>query len=221
MLELARLTRLNFTVSHRVGEWLLASGIHHVAPLPQAADLDLDRAPATIDPALRCQVSFIGSGQYPHRWPLLERLAAEADMQIRGPGWQHSPPGLPVVGGDIRGARFAAAVAAADVSLGINALPDQDDDPATVSNRIWKVLAIGGAFLGQAVPAAESLARDGEHCRWFHGPAEASRLLAELLADPDARAQMAARGRDYVRAHHSYDRRLDTILAAAVPATTV
>jgi spore maturation protein CgeB len=62
------------------------------------------------------------------------------------------------------------------------------------------------------VPGAEALAQDKVHCRWYRSPAEASEVLAELLADPVEREAMAARGRDYVRAHHSYDQRLGVIL---------
>jgi hypothetical protein len=212
VLDLARRVERTYVVSHRVGDWLRSMNVASVESLPQGADLDLDVAPATIDARYHCDLSFIGSGQYPHRWPLLQRLAGEATMQIRGPGWGMAPADLPVVGGEIRGAAFASAVAAAKVSLGVNALPSQDDDPGAVSNRLWKVLAIGGAFLGQWVPGAEALAQDKVHCRWYRSPAEASEVLAELLADPVEREAMAARGRDYVRAHHSYDQRLGVIL---------
>jgi spore maturation protein CgeB len=125
-----------------------------------------------------------------------------------------------VVGGAVRGRRFALAVAGASVSLGANALPAQDRDPSSSSNRLWKVLACGGAYLGQWVPGIEELARDGEHCRWYRDADGASDILRGLLADPAARREMARRGRQHVLAHHTYAHRLRTIFGEAADAQT-
>jgi hypothetical protein len=205
--------RRSFVVSQAAGSWLTDNSIADVAFLPQAADPDLDRPATTVPEEFRCELSFIGSGNYPHRWPILTRLSGECEMQIRGPGWEGAPGDLPVVGGEIRGAEFAQAIAGAQVSLGANALSAQDRDASTSSNRLWKVLACGGAYLGQWVPGIESLARDGEHCRWYRDAEHASALLRELLDTPDERLAMAERGRAHVLANHSYAHRLKVILS--------
>ena len=104
--------------------------------LPQGIDPDLDRPAATIRPEDRCEVSFIGSGPYPHRWPLLQAVAAVAELRIWGPDWETAPAGLPPSGGRVVGERFAQVVAASAVSLGANALPSQAGDFASASNRM-------------------------------------------------------------------------------------
>lgn len=218
---LARMVATTYVTSQHAGEWLEREGVGGVSFLPQAADPQLDR-PADSPPAeYRCDLSFVGSGNYPHRWPILERLAGECVTQIRGPGWRGAPANLPVVGGPVRGARFAMTVAGAAVSLGANALPVQDRDPASSSNRLWRTLACGGAYLGQWVPGIEELARDGEHCRWYRDADHASAALGELLADPEERRAMAARGRAHVLAGHTYAHRLAVILGLGMPQTRV
>ena len=207
--------------SHAAGDWFRQGGVASVRFLPQAADPIIDRPATTVDEAFRCDLSFVGSGNYPHRWPILERLAAECRMQIRGPGWAGAPAGLPVVGGAVRGERFRMAVGGATVSLGANALPSQDSDPSSSSNRLWRVLACGGAYLGQWVPGIEELARDREHCRWYRDIDHASDLLREMLADPAGCRAMAARGRAHVLAHHTYAHRLRVILELDAAQTRV
>ena len=213
VLDLARRVRRTYVTWSSTGDWLRENGVTDVRFLPQAADLDFDAPAGEVAESFQCDLSFIGSGQYRDRWPLLQRLARECTMQIRGPGWREAPADLPVAGGEIRGHAFAQAVTGAAVSLGANALASLHADPASASNRMWKVLGCGGAYLGQWMPGIEGLAEDGVHCRWFHDADQASAILAELLTDPESRRAMAARGREYVLAHHTYDVRLSLILA--------
>lgn len=78
---------------------------------------------------------------------------------------------------------------------------------------MWKVMACGGAYLGQWTPGIDALAQDGEHCRWFRDADDASRVLRSLLEDRIERDAMAARGRVHVLEHHTYEARLRVLLS--------
>lgn len=191
-----------------------AAGVPVVRFLPQAMDPDRDLPAVATRPAYRCDVSFTGSGPYPYRWPLLRAVAAAFSLQIRGPGWQRVASGLPVAGKSVHGADFAEVVAGACVSLGAHAMAEQEQSYASASNRMWKVLGCGGAYVGPYVPGIEQFARDREHCRWFHSIDECISQIRELIADPDARLAMAARGHAHALAHHTYDHRMRMLLSS-------
>lgn len=191
-----------------------AAGASHALFLPQGADPEFDQ-PARDAPARYvCDLSFVGSGQYPRRHTLLARLAAHCRLQVRGPGWENAPAAIPVAGGRVRGRAFARVVRGAAVCLGIDALEAQRRETCGgTSNRLWRVLAAGGVLLGERVEGIEHFARDGEHARWYTTEAQAVDTLHELLADPAGRAAMARRGRDHVLAHHTYTHRMALLLA--------
>ncbi len=192
-----------------------SAGFGSVAFLPQAMDPARDQPVTHAPDDYSCDVSFVGSGSYPHRWPLLERFAQELRLQIRGPGWQGAPASLPVAGGRVLGRSFAQVVRGAAVSLGMNALPLMDRDDIAMSNRIWKVLGCSGLFLGQWLPRAELLARHGEHCLWFRDADEAVTMAREMIGDPERRARIATAGRAHALAHHTYAHRVPYLLTGA------
>lgn len=190
-------------------------GVPEVRFLPQAIDPDIEKPASTLLAEDACDASFIGSGQYPHRWPLLAAVASVCDLKIWGPSWRSAPRDLPVVGGGLQvvGERFAQVVGASAVSLGANAVPEQDHELASASDRMWKIFGCGGAYLGPWLPGIETMARDGEHCRWYRSTEECIAELRDLLARPEERSAMAARGRAHALAHHTYDARLRMLLA--------
>lgn len=214
-MDLARLVDENYlTTAVQMASWQ-AQGLSNVRFMPQGVDPDVDR-PGTPREAYRCDVSFVGSGQFPFRWPLLQRIATVTPrFQIRGPGWHAAPSDLPIAGGDVRGTDFTDVVASATVSLGAHATPEQAAEHASASNRMWKVLGCGGAYLGPWVPGIEHFARDGEHCAWYRTESDAVTRLDRLLAHPAECRAMAARGRAHALAEHSYDRRLALLLQGA------
>jgi hypothetical protein len=188
-------------------------GVPVVRFLPQALDPDLERPAEVLRDDDRCDASFIGSGQYPHRWRLLQAVAHAVHLKVWGPYWAGAPSDIPVVGGKIVGERFAQVVGASIVSLGANAVPEQDVEVASASDRMWKILACGGAYVGPYVPGIESLAADGEHCRWYRRTDECVAIVRELVAHPERARAMAERGRAHALAHHTYDERLKLLLA--------
>ncbi len=212
VMDLARLVDENYlTTAAQLAAWQ-AQGLTNVHFLPQGVDPDVDR-PGTARDAYRCDVSFVGSGQYPFRWPMLQHVAAAGHrLQIRGPGWQGAPVELPIAGGDVRGDDFADVVSSATVSLGAPATPEQAAEYASASNRMWKVLGCGGAYLGPWVPGIDHFARDGEHCAWYRTDHDAVTRLHLLLAQPAECRAMADRGRAHALAEHTYDHRLAMLL---------
>jgi hypothetical protein len=157
-------------------------------------------------------VSFVGSGQYPHRHAVLRAVASVAQLQIRGPGWADAPPDLPVVGGPVYARRLAQVIRGAAISLGANALPQQDAARASASNRMWKVMGCGGFYLGPLVPEIDRFAAGGRHCAWYRTPADAAELTRYFLAHPEMRTRIAADGRAHALGHHTYAHRLALLL---------
>jgi len=194
-------------------DWYRRSGIDEVGFLPQGVDPDRDR-PATWAPAgFRCDASFVGSGQFAHRYPVLRAVAGVCRLQLRGPGWEQAPADLPVAGGPVHGHRLRQVIRGAAISLGASAFREQDVDRASASNRMWKVLGCGGFYLGPHVPDIEAFAVGERHCAWFRSVAEAAELATHYLARPDDRARIAAAGHAHAHAQHTYAHRVALLLA--------
>ncbi|HET9040469.1 MAG TPA: glycosyltransferase, partial [Gemmatimonadales bacterium] len=213
VLALARLAERMYVSSLSEVETFRAAGIPSVQFLPQGVDPDRDVPAASCPPGDECDVSFVGSGQYPHRYAVLRAVAAAGRLQIRGPSWEDAPRDLPVTGGAVHGRRLAEVIRGAAISLGANAHPEQDGARASASNRMWKVLGCSGFYLGQRVPDIERFAAGGRHCAWYDSPGEAAAQVRHYLARPEERVAIAAAGRAHALKHHTYARRLELLLA--------
>lgn len=190
-----------------------AAGIEQVGFLPQGVDPARD-FPATTAPShFHCDASFVGSGQYPHRYAVLRAVAAVCRLQVRGPGWRLAPDDLPVAGGPVHGRRLRQVIRGAAVSLGASALPEQDADRASASNRMWKVMGCGGFYLGPYVQDIESFAAAGRHCAWYRSAEDAAEQVRHYLASPDERRRIAEAGRAHALRHHTYASRVELLLA--------
>jgi hypothetical protein len=213
VIALARLADQAFATYGYQRDAFLAAGAKGAEFLPQGADPELDAPRPKAPVAWQCDLSFVGSGQYPRRYPFLLAFAEHCRLQVRGPNWAGAPAGIAVAGGPVRGAAFARAVRGATVSLGINALEVQatERDGGT-SNRLWRVLASGGVFLTEAVQGLERFARDGEHVITYRTVDEGVERLRVLLGDEGLRRRLAAAGRAHVLARHTYAHRLDLLL---------
>jgi spore maturation protein CgeB len=204
------------------------AGVPQVLYLPQALDPYVDRPAADAPERFRCDLSFVGSGQYPDRYELLRRMAKVGRLQVRGLCWDGAPADIPVAGGVVYGAAFARVVRGAAISLGAHATHAQNSQVACTSNRMWKVLGCGGFFLGPWQAGVDRFARDGEHCAWYRGPDEAVELAGRYLADPRRREEVAAAGREHALSGHTYAHRVALLLAGrgyelenAPPAQTI
>jgi len=227
VIALGRLVDTMYTTYVPQVEVFRRHGIGQVLHLPQGMDPTLDH-PATrrIPRGYRCDVAFIGNGNFPHRFAVLRAVGRVADLHIRGTGWGAAPGDLPVVGGPVYGRSYARAVAGAAISLGANSLPAMATQYGSASNRMWKVMGCGGFYLGEWVEGLDAFARHGEHCAWFRDPDEAAALTRYYLERPDERRAIAAAGRRHALAHHTYAHRVQLLLAgrgydATAPQTSV
>jgi spore maturation protein CgeB len=212
VVALGRLSERMYLTSYSQMDVFRAAGVPSVSFLPQGVDPDHDR-PAPAAPAdLRCDASFVGSGQYAHRHVVLRAVADVCRLQIRGPGWVPAPAGLPIAGGPVHGRRLAEVIRGAAISLGANAQAEQDEARASASNRMWKVFGCGGFYLGPWVPDVDVFAADGRECAWYRSPAEAAERVRWYLSRPEERARIAAAGRAHALAHHTYAQRLALLL---------
>jgi hypothetical protein len=189
-----------------------SAGVEQVGYLPQGVDPALDRPARWSRRRYRCEVSFVGSGQYPFRHQLLRAVAAKFKLQIRGPGWEDAASDLPVAGGPVRGRQFARVVRGAAISLGGHAFPSQRTEQACASNRMWKILGCGGFYLGPWVEGIDGLAHGGEHCVWYDPADEAVDLIAYYLKRPELRSAIARAGRRHALEHHTYADRVALLL---------
>jgi Glycosyl transferases group 1/DUF based on E. rectale Gene description (DUF3880) len=207
LLQLARVAGRLFVTCRSQLDAYRAAGIGEVYFLPQAMDPVYDRPATRVPSRYRCDLSFVGSGQYPDRHELLRRMSSVGKLQVRGPGWEGVSE-LPVAGGPVWGRRFARVVAGAAVSLGAHAITGQEHQVACDSNRIWKVLGCGGFYLGAWQPGSDEFARHGEHCVWYRDADDAVMLAERYLASPGERGAIAAAGREHALRHHTYAHRL-------------
>lgn len=106
----------------------------------------------------------------------------------------------------------AALYGHARIAIGDNAYANRH---GFVSNRIFEVLASGAFLLHQTVPGLQELTGlvDGEHyVSWQDVDDLQTKIRYWLAARRDAkRQQIAAAGREYVREHHSFDRRVEEL----------
>jgi len=207
----ARASDILYVTCPTMRQAYVRQGIGDVRWLPMALDPEMDFPEETAPAAYACDVSFVGSGQFPDRNALLRRIASAARLQIRGASWRDAKD-LPVAGGPARGKAFRHAVRGASISLGAYATGAQAVAPACISNRVWKVLGCGGFFLGAASPGIGVLYDEGRHTAAFGSDDEAVEQVRHWLAHPVERAAIAASGRAHALAHHTYEHRLRAML---------
>lgn len=212
VIRLGRLVDAMFTTCVPEVATYRGAGVGRVHYLPQGLDPEVDRPVDRVPDRFRCDVAFVGNGHHRHRVAVLEAVAREGRLQIRGPGWEWARGTLPVAGGAIYGRDYARAVAGAAISLGANPLPEMASLYGSASNRMWKVMGCGGFYLGEWVGGMDAFARAGEHCAWYRTPAEAAAQVRRYLADPESRTRIAEAGRRHALAHHTYAHRLRLLL---------
>jgi Glycosyl transferases group 1/DUF based on E. rectale Gene description (DUF3880) len=213
VVRLARVVGRIFVTCHSQMAAYRQAGVPQVLYLPQGLDPSADRPAVSAPARFHCDLSFVGSGQYPDRYDLLRRMAELGRMQVRGPSWDGAPPEIPVSGGPVFGKTFARVVRGAAISLGANATRAQDTQVACTSNRLWKVLGCGGFFLGPWQTGLDRFARDGEHCAWYRSLDEAVELARRYLVVPRRRQEIALAGREHALGRHTYAHRIALLLA--------
>jgi len=90
----------------------------------------------------------------------------------------------------------------------------RDDFPNDANLRVFEVLA-SGALLFTSMPTELTQLgfQEGVHFVGYLNPSEISALVRKYLNDEPARAQIAEAARELVLTEHTYDRRVDRLLA--------
>ena len=90
----------------------------------------------------------------------------------------------------------------------------RDDFPQDANLRVFEVLASGALLLTSLPTELTQLGfQDGIHFVGYTEAAELSRLVRKYLADESARSGIAEAARGLALAEHTYDRRVDLLLA--------
>lgn len=178
--------------------------------LPAAGDADI--VPVAPVPEFSSEVAFIGTGYDQTRAQLLLDVASSHDVRVYGPAWDQWRTELKWNGRSVEGMEFAQVCSSAAVTLGIN--PSRAAGGATyTSDRTWMVILAGAFYLGQGTPGVTQFLRDGEHCVWYSDTAECIARLDLYLRDSQARERIRKEGERFVRAHHTYDQRIASLLS--------
>jgi O-antigen biosynthesis protein len=84
-------------------------------------------------------------------------------------------------------------------------------DEGFIANRVFDALASGAFVVSDRVRDMDHVLDGG--VATFGDPGEVPPLVERYLADPDARRELAARGRAAVLARHTFDHRAAAIIA--------
>jgi spore maturation protein CgeB len=195
---------------------LKAQGLKPVIYLPCACDQTTFH-PQSLDPAdyplLNCTVGFVAV-YYPERGALLSQMQG-LDVGLWGSGWEAAPALDEFPSGTWRGLRITAADAAKIYNLA-KVCPNvhhAQTHVGGINTRTYEILAAGGFELVDTVPGLEEHFDVGREIVAYASPGEFRELTDYYLSHPSERAAIAQRGRARVLRDHTYEKRLEVILA--------
>ena len=157
------------------------------------------------------RVVFVGS-HYPERQVLLRHLHG-LPVEIRGPGWERAAWD-PHVNRMIRGAAmrpsawrrlFTEAQIVVNIHYGAFGPLEVAGDLA--NTRVFEILACGALQIVDRQGDVLRLFREDEHVLAYSSGEELRDCVERALSDPSLRQAVAARGREEVLAHHTYEHR--------------
>lgn len=162
-------------------------------------------------------VAFVGS-YYPWREELLSALSG-VDLGIWGPGWERLPFGSPLQASR-RGAHtppgsWIKIYACSKVVLALHNGGAAGSCPVhQASPRVFEALGCGAFVIADAQRDVLSLFEDAKHLVVFRDAQELRNKISFFLSNDDARRPIAAAGRHAVLQHHTYTRRVGSLLEA-------
>lgn len=211
VLSLLRHVDLQLTVNASVIDTYRVHGIR--AAYWQVAFEPVDES--TLPTVAAHDVVFLGNAYSPERKTLGATLQALAGVNagLYGFGWPYAS-GLTTYNFPAGAALYRSA----KIALGDSQYPDQY---GFVSNRIFEALAHGAFLLHQHVPGLDDLTglRAGTHyVEWADIDDLQHKIHKWLQPRYDGqRAAIAAAGREYVRAHHSFQARVRELFEVLLP----
>lgn len=186
-------------------QWLDA-GVEHVW-LPPGVSRDEALRDGQRRPDLTVQVGFVGSYRTYHKEWLHHRRAMVGKLQ------RHYGRKFRVWEGGMRGQDLADLYASVDVLVGDSCLAG--GATRYWSDRIPETLGRGGFLIHPEVDGLAEHFTAGEHLLTFP-LADHEAMLGAVrwaLSHPEERAKIAAAGREHVLAHHTYEVRMDELVA--------
>jgi spore maturation protein CgeB len=195
---------------------LASHGIQHIGYLPCACDASTFR-PMNLNnaefPGLQCRVGLVATF-YPGRGELLARLR-DLEVGLWGTGWEEAPELKLLPRGTWRGKRIRPVDAARVYNLA--AICPNVHHPQTriggINTRTFEIPAAGGFELVDQVPGLDEHFELGRELVAFSSPEHFRELADYYLAHPVERRAIAERGRARVLREHTYEHRLQTLLA--------
>jgi hypothetical protein len=182
-------------------KFLPAAGASEIVPVPH-------------DPRFAAEVAFIGTPYDEQRPLFLAEVARHVPLRVWGPGWRPWRGQIRWGGRAVEGRDFAAVCSSSKIVLGVN--PARAQGATTyASDRMWMVILAGAFYLGARTPGVDRLLLDGVHCAWYADVGDCAARARHFLAEPRERERIRAEGERFVRAHHTYDRRIANLLSGA------
>jgi hypothetical protein len=181
-----------------------------VEVLHQAADArTMVAGPRDEDVASR--VLFVGNTRSVARPAVLGAVQAGLDLTLIGAGWERYVDPQLVLRSSVANSELGRWYRSADVVL--NDHWDEMRRWGLVSNRVFDVLACGGCVVSDELPGLTELL-DGA-VPTFASTEELATSVSGLLADPERRAALVARGQRIVLTEHTWQRRAAQLVALA------
>jgi spore maturation protein CgeB len=79
--------------------------------------------------------------------------------------------------------------------------------------RLFEACGVGTLQIADDRPGVREWFTVGEHLLTYRDPQHLRELVAYYLAHDDERARIAEAGREHVHAHHTYDQRMEQLMA--------
>jgi glycosyltransferase involved in cell wall biosynthesis len=157
------------------------------------------------------QLLFVANSRNVRRRITDDLLPTEHELAIYGFGWTPELVDVRhVVADQVPNADLPALYTAADLVL--NDHWDEMRAGGYLSNRLFDAAACGAAIVTDAVTGLEDVFADTIAA--YHTREDLHRLVDELLADPGRRRDLGDRARETVVAAHTFDHRVDALLAS-------
>ncbi|HSW07425.1 glycosyltransferase family protein [Aquabacterium sp.] len=167
-------------------------------------------APADSDPLPDIgEVIFVGNSRGQRRDAVQFALDAGVDVAVYGALWEGLLPPSRLRASHVPNRVLQRYYAGAKVVLNDH-WPDMRSE-GFVSNRLFDAGACGATILSDDMPACRALF--GDAVAYFDSPASLAEGVRTLLHDEAGRRARGAQLAALIRAHHSFDHRVDAILA--------
>ncbi|MBA2687340.1 MAG: glycosyltransferase family 1 protein [Gemmatimonadaceae bacterium] len=197
-----------FFITGFANEWR-AHGLRAML-LPAAGDSSI--APEPHNPRFAADVTFIGTGYDPERAKFLMEVAKRHQVRVWGLGWERWARELNWGGRAVEADEFEAVCSSSKITLGVN--PARAAGASTyTSDRTWMVLLAGAFLLTPGTPGMKRMLRGGEHCAWYEDIDSCLSQIRYYLDHDVDRKRIQAAGTQFARRFHTYDQRIDNLLA--------